>query len=104
MEVVRLSWVALGWSWAILEGSQEALWGLWSCSLLGFCNLNMQNEHFRKSAPGVGGGTILVAPGGSWGRLGSLLGRLEWLLAALRSQGSASKAILAIMGGQGRGA
>ena len=84
--------------------------------MLVFGGFSMQNRHFQKSAPGVGGGTILVVLegsrepsgralvvlGGSWGGLGSLLGRLEWLLAALGSQGSVPKAILAILGGHGQ--
>ena len=41
--------------------------------MLGFGGLNMQNGHFRKSAPGVGGGTILVVLEGWWGLLGRSL-------------------------------
>ena len=63
------SWVVLG----DLGGLSGGTKGLWSSSLLGFGGLNMQNGHFRKSAPGVGGGTILVVLEGWWGLLGRSL-------------------------------
>ena len=55
------SWVVLG----DLGGVSGWTWGLWGCSLLVFGGFKVQNGHFQKSAPGVGGGTILVVLEGS---------------------------------------
>ena len=55
------SWVVLG----DLGGVLGWIWGLRDRVLLVFIGFKLEIRHFQKSAPGVGGGTILVVLAGS---------------------------------------